>query len=126
MEVFFSLGEMIGALDELEVCIMTIERMLKATDDHDIEWFEENVHQEYIYVDDFSMLTREDWFLALKQFFDDKIEMNNKRKILIDESDITSFQFYRSIDNVEHRITNVHLLKDGKIWRHIVNRVPLK
>ena len=104
---------------------MSIEHMLKATDEHDLMWFEENVHPEYIYVDDFSMLTREDWFLALKEFFENKIEMKNKRKILIDENDITSFQFYRVIDNVEHRITNVHLLKDNKIWRHIVNRVAL-
>ena len=102
--------------------MISIEKILKAVDDRDLEWFENYVHEEYIYVDDFNMLAREDWFEALKEFMDGDSDMTYKRKILVDDRDVTSFQHVRTIDGEEHVITNVHLLKDGKIWRHIVNR----
>lgn len=102
--------------------MVSIEKILKAVDDRDLEWFEKYVHEEYIYVDDFNMLAREDWFDALKEFMDGDTDMTYKRKILVDDRDVTSFQHVRIIDDEEHIITNVHLLKDGKIWRHIVNR----
>ena len=103
--------------------MVSVEKILKAVDERDLEWFEQNVHEEYIYVDDFNMLAREDWFEALKEFLDGNSDMTFKRRILIDNRDVTSFQHIRIIKGEEYVITNVHLLKDGKIWRHIVNRI---
>ena len=103
--------------------MISIEKILKAIDDHDLEWFQKYVHEEYIYVDDFNMLAREDWFEALKEFMDGDSDMTYKRKILVDDRDVTSFQHVSKIDGLEYVITNVHLLKNGKIWRHIVNRI---
>ena len=103
--------------------MISIEKILKAIDDHDLEWFQKYVHEEYIYVDDFNMLAREDWFEALKEFMDRGSDITYKRKILVDDRDVTSFQHVSKIDGFEYVITNVHLLKNGKIWRHIVNRI---
>ena len=103
--------------------MISIEKILRAVDECDLEWFEQYVHQEYIYVDDFNMLAREDWFVALKEFMEGDYDMTYRRRILVDERDVTSFQHVREIDGIEYVITNVHLLKDGKIWRHIVNRI---
>ena len=36
-----------------------------------------------------------------------------------------SFQYERNIDGKRVRITNVAPIKDKKLWRHIINYVPL-
>ena len=52
-------------------------------------------------------------------------DFKNQREILLDRTDISSFSFVRNINGVDARVTNVALMKDGKFWQQIVNRVPV-
>lgn len=49
----------------------------------------------------------------------------NQQEFLEDRQDIASFSFVRKIEGVDHRVTNVGLLKDGKFWQQIINRAAL-
>lgn len=104
-----------------------IEGLLKALDEKELEYFKNNMHDEFVYVDDFTMEIREQWlesFEASLRGISDGF-FKNQREIMLDCSDITTSSFAHTIDVVDYRFTNVGLLKDAKFWRQIVNRVPV-
>ena len=83
------------------------------------------LNNDFVYVDDYKMQTAETW---LENFETELIAIpngffNNQRETLLDRQDITSFSFVRKIEGVDHRVTNVGLLKDSKFWRQKVNLV---
>ena len=62
---------------------------------------------------------------AMEGMWSRNIDLSVEREIVADERDACGFHFVREIEGVKHRITNLYLLKSGKIWRHIINRMPL-
>ena len=83
-------------------------------------------HDDFIFVDDYEMFSKDDWIAKQKVLWrEEKIDFARDRNTLLDQRDIFSFQFTRDIDGVPHRITNVSLLKDGKFWRSQIHRVPV-
>ena len=93
----------------------------------DIDAFESYMHPEFISVSEFEMSTREDFLAQMKEWFDDEtFDLRNANLVIVaDNPDMHSFQYERNIDGKRVRITNVALIKDKKLWRHIINYVPL-
>tara|TARA_A100001011_G_scaffold361638_1_gene409896 strand:+ start:229 stop:546 length:318 start_codon:yes stop_codon:yes gene_type:complete len=104
-----------------------IEDLLKALDEKDFAYFERTMHDEFVYVDDFSMETKEQWLESFKHNLSNAPDgfFKNQREIMLDRPEITTMSFVREIDGVNFKIINVALWKDGKAWRQIVNRVPV-
>ena len=93
----------------------------------DIAAFESYMHPEFISVSEFEMSTREDFLAQMMDWFDDEtFDLRNANLVIVaDNSDMHSFQYERNIDGIRVRITNVALIKDKKLWRHIINYVRL-
>ena len=93
----------------------------------DIDAFESFVHPEFKSVSEFDMSTREDLLTQIKEWFDDEtFDLRNANLFIVaDNPDMHSFQYERTIDGKRARITNVALIKDKKLGRHIINYITL-
>ena len=93
----------------------------------DIAAFESYMHPEFISVSEFEMSTREDFLAQMQIWFDDEtFDLRQANLVIIaDNSDLHSFQYERHIDGQRMRVTNVALIREKKLWRHIVNYVPI-
>jgi hypothetical protein len=81
------------------------------------------LHDDFIFVDDFSMETKEEWLATTQKLMDDGMDFSQlKIGETVETNDMICFEFLNTIENVDMRITNVCLIKDNKIWRHIINR----
>ena len=63
----------------------------------------------------------------MHEWFDDEtFDLRNANLVILtDNPDIHSSQYERNIDGKGLRITNVALIKDKKLWQHIINYIPL-
>ena len=93
----------------------------------DVGAFENYMHPEFISVSEFEMSTKEDFLTQMKDWFDDEtFDLGNANVVIVaDNPDMHSFQYERTIDGKRMRITNVALIKDKRLWRHIINYVTL-
>ena len=111
---------------------MILQQILEAFKNKDAKAFLDLMHDEVIFVDDFSMENKEDSSISIKEWFHDgAIEVNNW-DILVQQElpDIVTLQFLRPPIYDEQgeiiRVTYALLLKDKKIWRHLVTRTRMK
>ena len=65
------------------------------------------LHDDFIFVDDFAMETKEDWLIASREQFDDWMDFR-KLKIVetVEASDMTGCEFLRNKDVMDMRVTN--------------------
>ena len=101
-------------------------KVFQILDAHDIDGMKSICHDDFIFVDEYEMMTRDDWITGLRKLWaETPVDFTRDRNVLVDQRDIFSMQFTRDIDGVPHRITNVSLLKGGKFWRSQIHRVPV-
>ena len=92
----------------------------------DVDCLENLCHEEFIFVDDYEMLNRDDWIERIQALWSENpIDFSCERNVIADQRDIFCMQYTLDIDGVSYRITNVSLLKDGKFWRSQIHRVPI-
>ena len=111
---------------------MILEKILQAFNNKDSTAFLELMHDEVVFVDDYSIETKEDSGISVKEWFDDGAIDFSSWDILVQQElpDIVTLQFLRPPIYDEQgesiRVTYALLLKDGKIWRHAVTRTRIK
>ena len=111
---------------------MILEKILQAFKNKDSTAFLELMHEEVVFVDDYSIETKEDSGISVKEWFDDGAIDVSSWDILVQQElpDIVTLQFLRPPIYDEQgesiRVTYALLLKDGKIWRHAVTRTRIK
>ena len=111
---------------------MILEKILQAFKNKDSTAFIELMHDEVVFVDDYSIETKEDSGISIKEWFDDGAIDVSSWDILVQQElpDIVTLQFLRPPIYDEQgesiRVTYALLLKDGKIWRHAVTRTRIK
>ena len=111
---------------------MILEKILQAFKNKDTTAFLELMHDEVVFVDDYSIETKEDSGISVKEWFDDGAIDVSSWDILVQQElpDIVTLQFLRPPIYDEQgesiRVTYALLLKDGKIWRHAVTRTRIK
>ena len=111
---------------------MILEKILQAFKNKDSTAFLELMHDEVVFVDDYSIETKEDSVISVKEWFDDGAIDVSSWDILVQQElpDIVTLQFLRPPIYDEQgesiRVTYALLLKDGKIWRHAVTRTRIK
>ena len=86
----------------------------------------ESVHDNYIFVTDYGLGNREEWIMQLKTEFNSGTFEASDREMLLENKTILVQKGTRHIDGTKHRSTVSSLIRDGKIWRTMVNRVPQK
>ena len=111
---------------------MILEKILQAFKNKDSTAFLDLMHDEVVFVDDYSVETKEDSGISVKEWFDDGAIDVSSWDILVQQElpDIVTLQFLRPPIYDEQgesiRVTYALLLKDGKIWRHAVTRTRIK
>ena len=111
---------------------MILEKILQAFKNKESTAFLELMHDEVVFVDDYSIETKEDSGISVKEWFDDGAIDVSSWDILVQQElpDIVTLQFLRPPIYDEQgesiRVTYALLLKDGKIWRHAVTRTRIK
>ncbi|MDG1934956.1 MAG: hypothetical protein P8I83_00835, partial [Paracoccaceae bacterium] len=101
-------------------------KLKQVLDDLDIDGFKNLFQDDFVYVDNYEMMTSDDYIsLLIKQWAEIQINFSRAQNTLVDNQDIFSFQFTRDIDGVPYKITNVSLLTDGKFWRSQIHRAPV-
>ena len=111
---------------------MILEKILQAFKNKDSTAFLELMHEEVVFVDDYSIETKEDSGISIKEWFDDGAIDVSSWDILVQQElpDIVTLQFLRppiyDEEGESIRVTYALLLKDGKIWRHAVTRTRIK
>ena len=111
---------------------MILEKILQAFKNKDSTAFIDLMHDEVVFVDDYSIETKEDSGISVKEWFDDGAIDVSSWDILVQQElpDIVTLQFLRPPIYDEQgesiRVTYALLLKDGKLWRHAVTRTRIK
>tara|TARA_B100001093_G_scaffold473646_1_gene497712 strand:+ start:638 stop:1021 length:384 start_codon:yes stop_codon:yes gene_type:complete len=101
-----------------------IKEIIECLDGVDPENLRNQLHEDFLFVDELVMETPVEYVEAMEGMWSRNIDLTVERKIVADERDCCGFSFVREIEGVKHVITNLYLLKKGKIWRHIINRMP--
>jgi len=87
----------------------------------DIDYIEKSLHKDFLSVQEYEMVSREEWLQQMKDWFaDESIDLRNANiRILSDNEDIHTFQYETERDGQKIRRTNVTFFRDGKVYRHI-------
>ena len=103
--------------------IFALEKLL----DKDMGYVEDSLHPEFLSVQEYEMVSREEFLLQMQEWFEDPtLDLRNSNlRILTDNEDIHTFQYERVKDGQRIRQTNVTCFKDGKIYRHMGHDVAI-
>ena len=86
----------------------------------------ESVHHDYMFITDYGLGNREEWIMELKTQFNSGTYEASNRELLLEIETILVWKGTTHIGGTKYRSTVSSLIRDGKIWRTMVNRVPQK
>jgi hypothetical protein len=104
---------------------MMVQEIIECLDGTDPDVLRAQLHEDFLFVDELLMETPEEYIKGTEGMWSRNIDLTVERKVVADERDCCGFNFVREIEGIKHIITNLFLLKNGKIWRHIINRMPV-
>jgi hypothetical protein len=104
---------------------MKSQRMLQAVEEGDAAMMANDLHEDFMFVADYSMEDREQWIAAAIEDFKTGSFKFNQPELLLETDDIVVFQDIRVVDGKEVRHLNSTFFRDEKAWRTMINRVPL-
>lgn len=104
-----------------------IEEMYRALDTWDTNWIIAHMHEEFVFIDDYDMKTREENIEhLLNEVAEEKITWSRERITICDNKEMCAYSFVRDVDGVPTKDTHVLLKRDGKFWRHTIHRQSLE
>ena len=103
-----------------------LEDLHRALDAGDTDWLVGQFHDEFMFIDDYELLNREEFiYNFLNNLPSENIVYHNERQFIADNDEVAVWSFVREVEGVPTKDTHVHLKKDGKFWRHTIHRQPL-
>ena len=97
---------------------------MRALDAKDFDSISELMHEDFIWMDGYDVKTLDEWLEGLKCEFEKDFKFKD-RKCLFENEDVCTYQHFVTNDKGERlRVTNVMLLKEYKVYRATVIRVP--
>ena len=103
------------------------DKMVRNMRNKDLNAIKEWIHPDYIFVADFEMLTKDDWLNTTeKNFREGTVTLHNNARCLLENEHLVVFEqtFVREGELILS-INTTHF-RDGRPWRTIINRVPIK
>ena len=79
-----------------------------------------------MFITDYGLGNREEWIMELKTQFNTGTYEASDRELLLENETILVWKGTTHISGTNYRSTVSSLIRDGKIWRTMVNRVHLK
>ena len=100
-----------------------VMKAFNATDAKDIDAIAAILHDDFVYFNDYEMHSREDYLVALAEFWKDKGSFEEGRRVLCDTRDCFAMERHDVFEGKEVNVTWMALLKDNKMWRAMIHRV---
>jgi len=82
---------------------------------------EELYHEDYMYLRETEMLSRDDFIIHMKNDFVDGEFKSTNRKILYEDEKVVSFEHDEESPRGLRRVTLTSLKKEGKLWRQMMS-----
>ena len=101
------------------------DRMLRSVEEQDIALMDADLHEDFMFVADYTLETREDWLATTKAEIRSGEFKFSQPKLLLETDDMVVFEDVREIDGQKTKHINTTYYKDGKCWRSMINRVPI-
>ena len=79
-----------------------------------------------MFIIDYGLGNSEEWIMELKTQFNTGTYEASDRELLLENKTILVWKGTTHISGTKYRSTVSSLIRDGKIWRTMVNRVHLK
>ena len=100
--------------------------MFNALDAHNLDAIADYLHDEFIYFSDYEVKNKEDWLLEKQSHIDTK-ERNftSDRRILCETKGCYVIERNANINGQRSRTTFIALIKDNKLYRAMLQRVPI-
>ena len=104
-----------------------LEDLHQALGAWDMDWLVSQFHDEFIFIDDYELLNREEFIdNLLNNLPSENIVWHNERQFIADNDKVAVWSFVRDVEGVPTKDTHVHLKKDSKFCRHTIHRQPLR
>ena len=101
-------------------------KMFNAIDSQDLDAMAEIMHEEFMYLNDYEIRNKEDWLEEMQSHFDNKeSDLSIERRILCETKDCYAAERIANIDGVKSRTTVMAFVKESKIHRLMLQRVPI-
>ena len=100
------------------------EEIVKVWDAKGFDTLAAGMHEDFIWMDGYDVKTLDQWLAGLKHEMDGGFEFN-KLFCLFENEDVLAYRHFVTDHNgIRHRVTNVMLHKDRKVYRATVIGVP--
>ena len=100
------------------------DKMIKLIEEKDIQGMEEWLHQDFLFVVDYKMETREEWLNETQRLFEVEGSFSTPNfKLLYEDENVVVHQGKYIMEGVERTPVSTTHFRDGRPWRQLVNRL---
>ena len=98
------------------------EKLKSDLETGDASGIEDTFHQDYLYLKDNTLVSREEHVEFMKTQFGKKISVINP-EFLYENKDMQAFSYKINVRGKNYIVVQIQMWKDGKIWREMSNAV---
>ena len=107
----------------LETNLEKYRKVLRLLEERNWEEMKEWLHEDFMYIKETALSDRLEHVETLEKQFTEKGAINEP-KLLYEDEDMMAFKHLVVQKNgKKHRVTQIQLYKDGKVWREISNAI---
>jgi len=107
----------------LETNLEKYKKVLRLLEERNWEEMKEWLHEDFMYIKETALSDRLEHVETLEKQFTEKAAINEP-KLLYEDEDMMAFKHLVVQKNgKKHRVTQIQLYKDGKVWREISNAI---
>ena len=107
----------------METELKKFDRVLRLMKERNWKEMKGWLHEDFMYLRETALSNREEHVENLKKQFTEKAAINEP-ELLYEDEDMMAFRHLVVQENGKnHRVTQIQLYKDGKVWREISNAI---
>ena len=101
-------------------------KMFNALDAHNLDAIADYLHDKFMYFSDYEVKNKEDWLQEMQSHIDTKeSNFTLDRRILAETKDCYAIKLVADINGQRSRTTFMALIKEDKLHRAMLQRVPI-
>ena len=107
---------------------MILAKFAEGISNKDMGLLESLLHDEFLFVEETTLETKEEWLRETRKMLDDGRIDASKHDITakFETKDMSAIELIREEDGTWVRVLNIVLYKNNKICRHMINKVDIE
>ena len=107
---------------------MLLQNFIDGMIRRDVVWLVSLLHEDFLYLEDASLETRDEWIESVKKIHKEreldysKIEISAR----FEKKDMGAYEYVSEITGQMMRTLNSFIYKEGKLYRHMITRVAVE